>query len=262
MLFVKGFIIGLGKIIPGVSGAILAIILNVYDRLLDSLTSFFSDWKNNLRFLVTLSLGGILAILLGSKVIFFLLRRYYFFTMMFFIGLILSGTYHFGKNIRFNLLKIIVILFIVVIFAYGNTVSVDISNSFSYKTIYFLGGYISIFASIVPGISSTALLMMLGIYDNIIGLLAGEIVYDISNISYYLLGMFLSFIINIYIVDYVIKKYHDTSYTIILGLTIGSIISLFNLTFNSVITSKMLAVGIVFLILGIGVVNLINKSVK
>ena len=51
LLFLKGIIIGIGKIIPGVSGALLAINFNVYERLLNSLTNFFDDWKNNLKFI-------------------------------------------------------------------------------------------------------------------------------------------------------------------------------------------------------------------
>ena len=52
LLFMKGFVVGIGKIIPGVSGAMLAINFKVYEKLLDAVTNFFGNWKDNLIFLL------------------------------------------------------------------------------------------------------------------------------------------------------------------------------------------------------------------
>ena len=101
MLIIKGFIIGLGKIMPGVSGAMLAINFSIYEKLLDALTNFFNDWKNNLKFLILLGIGGILAIVFGSKFLLYLFDNYKFMTMMFFIGLIMGGSYNFSKKIQY-----------------------------------------------------------------------------------------------------------------------------------------------------------------
>ena len=53
-LFIKAFIIGIAKIIPGVSGAMLAVSFSIYDKLINSITNFFDDKKNNLKFLLIL----------------------------------------------------------------------------------------------------------------------------------------------------------------------------------------------------------------
>ena len=74
-LFLKGFIIGIGKIIPGLSGSLLAINFNVYERAIKAISNFFSDWKENLRFLVILGTGIFLAIVMGSKIIIYLLNK-------------------------------------------------------------------------------------------------------------------------------------------------------------------------------------------
>ena len=84
---------------PGVSGALLAINFGIYEKLLDTLTNFFDDWKNNLKFLLFLGSGGLLAIIFGSKFLLYLFNNYRFITMMFFVGLIIGGSYKFAKGI-------------------------------------------------------------------------------------------------------------------------------------------------------------------
>ena len=85
ILFIKGFIIGIGKIIPGVSGALLAINFKVYERAIEAVVNFFDDWKKNLLFITKLGSGIILSIVLCSNGIIYLLNNYRFITMMFFV---------------------------------------------------------------------------------------------------------------------------------------------------------------------------------
>ena len=72
ILFIKGFIIGIGKIIPGISGAMLAISLNLYEKGLNAITHFFNDIKNNLYFLGSLALGILFSCFFFSKILLFL----------------------------------------------------------------------------------------------------------------------------------------------------------------------------------------------
>ena len=65
-LIIKGFFIGLAKIIPGVSGAVLAILFGLYDKAIDAITNFFNDKKGNFYFLLYTGLGVLVAILFGS----------------------------------------------------------------------------------------------------------------------------------------------------------------------------------------------------
>ena len=102
MLFIKGLIIGIGKVMPGVSGALLAINFKVYDRLVESLVNFFSDWKNNLRFLVELGSGIIISIILFSNGIRYLLNNYNFLMMMLFMGLIGGGSYNYIRRVSYE----------------------------------------------------------------------------------------------------------------------------------------------------------------
>ena len=264
MLFVKGFLIGIGKIIPGVSGAILAINFNVYERLLDSLTNFFSNPKENIKFLLILGFGILLAIILGSNIILYLLNNYKFITMMFFLGLILGGTYNFSKSIKFNYKSIILMIIIISLFLLISSFNININNKSN--IIFFIGGIIEILASIVPGISATSILMMLGIYNDIIKMISKLFDYNyiVNNFNIYFsygLGMFISLIINILLsfLYYLIKKYKNESYIVILSLTIISIIFLIKLILKIKINLLTFIIGIMTLIIGLLLSCILDK---
>lgn len=268
MLFLKGFIIGLAKIIPGVSGAMIAMYLNLYEKLLDAITNFFSNWKDNLKFIIIFGLGLFLAIILGSKIILSLLLNYKFITFMFFIGLIIGGTYNFTKKINYNYQNIILIFLIIIICFLFYMVNINtnyiLKNNFYDNLIFFFGGFIDIFASLVPGISGTSLLMALGIYNNILTLISSSlnIKYVLSNLNLYLsytLGIFLSFIFNAYLINYCLKKYKNTTYSIILGLSISSILFLIITLFKNSFNFTQLISGIILLIIGMLISTILDK---
>lgn len=268
LLFLKGFLVGIGKIIPGVSGAMLAINFNVYEKLLNSITNFFDDWKNNLKFLLIFGSGVILAIILCSGIILFLLNNYMFLTMMFFIGLIFGGTYNFSKSIIFNYKSILLIIIIIISFLLLsiNNFSTDyvIKNSFIDNIVFFIGGILEVFASIVPGISGTSLLMIIGIYDDVLKIMSSIFNYSyvIDNINIYLsygIGMFISFIINSYLINYFLNKYKNISYSVILGLAISSILFLIIITFKVEFTIIEFILGIMLMVIGILISSIFDK---
>ena len=87
----RGILMGISDLIPGVSGGTIAFILGIYDRLLESISGFFSrDWKKYLGFLVPLGIGIVITLLLFSRVIEYLLEQHYEATQFFFMGLIIG----------------------------------------------------------------------------------------------------------------------------------------------------------------------------
>ena len=90
ILFLKGFIIGLRKIIPGVSGSVLAVLLGVYEKTLNNIANLKNSWKNSLKFLGPLGCGIILAIILFSRVLLYFISNYSLATMSFFFGILLA----------------------------------------------------------------------------------------------------------------------------------------------------------------------------
>ena len=90
-LVIKGFVIGIANIIPGVSGGTLAITLGIYEDLINAISHFFTNFKKNLEFLILLGIGAVLSILTLSKLINFSLTKFPVPTTLFFIGLIVGG---------------------------------------------------------------------------------------------------------------------------------------------------------------------------
>lgn len=260
MLFIKGLIIGIGKVMPGVSGALLAINFKVYDRIVESLVNFFSDWKRNLRFLLELGLGIIIAIILFSNGIRYLLNNYNFLMMMLFMGLIGGGSYNYIRRVSYERREYKYILFIVGLLIgvsfIGQMDSYVISNSFNDNIMFFLGGVIEVFTSIIPGISGTAIMMIIGIYDVVL-MLVGKI-YDISyvinNINIYIsygLGIIISFILGTLLINYLLKKRKRLMEIMIGSFSIYSILMMGVMTFSKRASVIEIILGIMLMIVGI-----------
>lgn len=260
MLFIKGLIIGIGKVMPGVSGALLAINFKVYDRIVESLVNFFSDWKKNLRFLVELGLGIIIAIILFSNGIRYLLNNYNFLMMMLFMGLIGGGSYNYIRRVSYERREYKYILFIVGLLIgisfMGQMDSYVISNSFNDNIMFFLGGIIEVFTSIIPGISGTAIMMIIGIYDMVL-MLVGKI-YDISyvinNINIYIsygLGIIISFILGTLLINYLLKKRKRLMEIMIGSFSIYSILMMGVMTFSKRASVIEIILGIMLMVVGI-----------
>lgn len=260
MLFIKGLIIGIGKVMPGVSGALLAINFKVYDRIVESLVNFFSDWKRNLRFLLELGLGIIIAIILFSNGIRYLLNNYNFLMMMLFMGLIGGGSYNYIRRVSYERREYKYILFIVGLLIgvsfMGQMDSYVISNSFNDNIMFFLGGVIEVFTSIIPGISGTAIMMIIGIYDVVL-MIVGKI-YDISyvinNINIYIsygLGIIISFILGTLLINYLLKKRKRLMEIMIGSFSIYSILMMGVMTFSKRASVIEIILGIMLMIVGI-----------
>ena len=246
----------------------IAVSFSVYDRLIDSITHFFDNKKDNFNFLLVLGSGVILAIVFFSNIVRYFIGNYYLITMMFFIGLIVGGTYNFSRNIEYSIKNIIVIIIVILLIVGISIFSTDnsyvIQNNYLDNIMFFIGGVIEIFSSIVPGISGTALFMLLGIYDSILMILGNvfDVSFVINNIMLYIsygIGMFLSFIVCSLIISYLLKRYRNLFDTIVLGLSISSIILLIMMAFRSSFVFIDLVIGIVLFFIGIVISYLLDK---
>ena len=100
MLIIKGLIIGIGKIIPGVSGSILAISLGEYERMLYAVNNYFKDVVANSKYLVKICIGIAISIILFSNIISKSINSYYIYTMFLFAGFILGSNSEIKKGIN------------------------------------------------------------------------------------------------------------------------------------------------------------------
>jgi putative membrane protein len=237
-----GIVIGGGMILPGVSGGVLAVIFGIYEQLLDSVSHFFNNVKKNIRFLTPLLIGLIIGVLIFGKILFFVFDKYPMESKFTFIGLILGGlpilfkeTERKGdKKVHLPVL-ILSFLIAITLFVLGKGTfdfdfSSNINEGFLSIFLLFLTGVIFIAGKIIPGISSSFLLMLIGMYQYLLNILNDPLA--LTNEQYLqlvpiVLGMVIGGIFLINIIQLVIKKHFSITYSVIIGFVIGSIAAIY-----------------------------------
>lgn len=233
LLFLKGMGMGGADVVPGVSGGTIAFITGIYEELLDSVKSFDKDaiklvfsgrfsafWKHiNGNFLIILLSGIFLSILSFANLIHYLLNNHPIELWSFFFGLIIISALLVTRQIRkWSLLVAIAGIFGIVL-AYFITSATPASTPDNYLFI-FISGAIAICAMILPGISGSFILLILGKYEFII-----ESVKDMNLIVIMVFGIgcavgLLSFS---RLVSWLLHVYHDVTVALLAGFMIGSL---------------------------------------
>ena len=167
----------------------------------------------------------IIAISFFSNIIVYLLDNYYLITMFIFAGLIIGSMDNIKENIKNKDIYIAIIIFIlftlVGLFNIDNTLLVK--NSLMHFLLFVLVGFIDAVTMIIPGISGTAILMMMGIYNELLDALS-NIFNNISTIIPFLIGLFIGTILTVKLVSFLFKNYRSKTYSAILGFSYSSIV--------------------------------------
>lgn len=260
-LIIKGIIIGIGKIIPGVSGSLLAMSLGVYEQLLSIISNIKDKFMGNIYFLTKIGFGIILSIILTSKIVVKCLEFYYLPTMLLFIGMIIGGLPNILKKVNPQKNDIPLLLIATIITIYILTMNnLPINNyKINYTLVDFFKiiiiGFVDAFSSVVPGISGTALLMMIGYYNTILETFSTLVDSDRLNHNVFILiPFFIGFIIGVIItskiLNYLFKKYKNKIYIIIAIFMFITTLILIKNVFSSSYTLLELIIGILLFILG------------
>ena len=255
ILLIKGVIVGIGKIIPGVSGSLLAIIMGIYDKSLNYICSFFKNINESIKYLMPIGIGLLLAIIFFSNIIFYFINNYYFPIMLLFLGLILGGipilikefkNSKLYKNDIYFIILFILISFIIYII-YINFFQL-IKFTFSKFLYWFVLGGIEASTMIIPGISGTAILMMVGCYNEIISIYANPL-SNVDLIIPFILGISVTLLILTKIINWLFNNCYKSMYLLIIILVIISIISLsLNIYLNYTNIIELVIGGILFII--------------
>ena len=211
-LFFKGLLIGLGKIIPGVSGSLIAISLNEYENMIHCINNIFN--KKSIIYLIKISLGIIISIIIGSNLILYLINKYELFLYTIFTILILLTIPKLLKEVNNYLYTIITIIIIL---------SIYLIDGLNFNNNYFVVGLIESVSMIIPGLSGTAIYNSLGLYDEILNLMSTIYLLDFREILPFSIGLLIGTISSIKLIDYCFSKYKSETYSVILGLVISSV---------------------------------------
>ncbi len=245
---VKGIFVGVANIIPGVSGGTMAVSMGIYDRLISSITNLFKQFKKSVISLLPIGIGCVIGLVGFTYAIQYLLANQPFPTCLAFIGMILGGVPILVSNLKkgmrtthtkFGAVQIIafLVLFALVIVmplmkSEGQSASLTDPGVFTIMKL-FLVGIIASATMVIPGVSGSLVLMILGYYYGIIdtlksfldslaafemdGILSGCIVLIPFGIGV-LLGIFLI----AKLIDYLFRKHSVTTYSAIMGLIVAS----------------------------------------
>lgn len=232
--FLKGIAVGVANIIPGVSGGTIALITGIFERLINAIKSFditaaklffTGKWKafaekTDFYFLLTLFVGIALAIIALARVFDYLFRDYPVYIWSYFFGLVLASIYFVAKTIdRWNFVVILMFVLGTAFAVFVSLINPAAENSnFWYL---FLCGIVAICSMILPGLSGSFVLILMGNYQ----LVAIQAInnHELSILIPVALGAIIGLIAFSHLLSWVFKKYKNPTIAVLTGFILGSL---------------------------------------
>lgn len=236
LISIKAFVVGATMVIPGVSGGSMAMILGEYDKLIGSVPGLLrkNSFKNSFIYLCIFCISAVLGIFLASKPLEMLLNSYYGIVMFFFIGAVIgtvpmiikkAGSFS-SKKIPLSIIYIligIVVVYLISLIPEGN-ISPSLDGVLSSYIYQIMAGVLISIGFILPGISTSYLLVVLGLYHPILNAISSLNVLPLIPLA---VGMLLGTLILTEFLKWAMEKHPFVTYMTILGFLFGSIIQVF-----------------------------------
>lgn len=249
-----GLVIGVANIIPGVSGGTMAVVLGIYDKLLAAIS--FKNLKQNILFLLPVGIGGAGGILLLSKAIKFLILNYPMCTNFAFIGLILGsipmiwnrmcrcapdGKLH--ASGAFWALPTFALMILFLALDNGtieNAIVTELTPAFAVKLL--LVSAVSAFAMILPGVSGSFVMLLLGTYTTVITAISDLNIIMLIPVA---AGCLLGILLGAMFISKLLQRFPQATYCAIMGLILGSLFNIypgFSLNWQGILSLLLMAV--------------------
>lgn len=277
ILVIKGFIMGIANIIPGVSGGTLALTLGIYENFIGAISHFFSKLKENIKFLLPIFIGMGLSILTMSNVISNCFDNYPIPTTLFFMGLVIGGVPMLTSRVKNSKetkeLSSYIILFLtfalVMILAFSEEIFGGTLGNASFDNLSVLGylwisiiGIIAAATMVIPGVSGSLVLMLLGYYLPIINVVKElthfeNIFPNIFIAGFFGVGVVVGIVLVAKLIEWLLTKYEKKTYFGVIGFIMASVVaipvSVYHEIGNIVFTVPQVIIGLIFLVLGLGI---------
>ena len=274
--FLKGIAVGIAMIIPGVSGGTLAVILKIYDDLINAVNQIFKHFKDSMKVILPVLLGAVVGFIALVFPLKWGLEHCPLIVVTLFVGFIVGSLPSLYKNvsgkespISFIWGVIFLALMIGLCFlpsANVNTISLNVGTWFYLVLI----GFIVSSALVAPGISGSMLLMVLGFYESILNIVSEIIKFQ--NLGHNILiliplaiGIVLGFFIVSFVMGILLKHYPVPTYFAIMGLIVGSIACIYTKTFSDyevVLDALQISLSVLSFIIGGTISFLIGRKDK
>lgn len=276
----KGMVMGIANIIPGVSGGTMAVSMGIYDKLIHSVTHLFSEFKKSIKTLIPIVVGMGLGIVGLSFVIKFLFAHFPIQTNLLFIGLIVGGLPMIFKKVKGQPIRIQHIVAFLIFFGIvvgmaaigevdkaGKAVDLNIINII----ILFAMGIIAAATMVIPGVSGSMVLMLLGYYNTIIDtiteLVTALVAVDVAGILHGV-GILVPFGVGVVVgifaiaklIEYIFMKAPYVAYWAIIGLIVASPFGIVLMNDFSGINVIAIVTGIVAFAIGFAIAMVLGKE--
>lgn len=230
----RGFIMGGTDVIPGISGATIAVLLGIYNQLIAAINGIFSkDWKKHIGFLIPLGVGIVIALFTFARVMEWLLIHHPGPTFYFFLGLII-GVLPLLFNVAdakkaFKMHHMIILLISAGLIASmtflnnGEGVIIETRTMSTYIRLFF-SGVLGSTVMVLPGISGSFVLLLIGVYPTLISALSN---FEFDVIAVTGAGILIGIITMSKVINYLFKHYRTGTFAAIIGMVIGSIFVVF-----------------------------------
>lgn len=232
-LFFKGMAMGAADVVPGVSGGTIAFITGIYEELINSIRSvdltalrlltqgkFKALWAHvNGNFLFVLIAGIGVSVLSLSRLVLWLLENQPILLWSFFFGLILASIWSVGKSIKVMKPGLITMFVVGAAVAFWIT-RVAPANTPETWWFIMLSGAVAICAMILPGISGSFILLLMGKYKFILGAIKS---FNLMVIGFFGVGMVAGILAFSHVLNWMLKRYHDLTIALLAGFMLGSL---------------------------------------
>jgi len=276
----KGMLIGIANIIPGVSGGTMAVSMGIYDRLISCISHPFKDFKNNLLFLIPIALGMGIAIIASAFGIDYLLEIFPLQTNLLFIGLIMGSLPTIYGKVKTVTMRVGHILATAIFFAVVVGMAMLNGSGGSYANLeptvtgvilLFLVGILASATMVIPGVSGSMMLLLLGYYNSILDTIKEFFVsvmsLDFSGIFATVLllapfgiGVLAGMVAIAKMIEVIFARYPFYAYWGIIGLLFGSPIAILMVGTFYEVTMAGIVTGIIALACGLFISNKLGEK--
>lgn len=266
ILFIKGVVLGVAFVIPGVSGGTLAVLMGIYEELIEAASNFYksiADFKKYFMYLLPIGLGVVFSVAVFAKLIKFGLDKAPIITILIFLGMIIGGIPALVRNVKgtktnlkdmtLMLVGLIIVISMLIFHKSNSNVVLTNMSIGGYFTLLLVGAIAAV-TMVVPGISGSFTLMLIGYYEPVLNL-----VNDITSfknlgsnlilMGTFMLGVVIGIIFISKLIEWCLKHYKRETYYAIIGFVLSSIISVIYEVSKFPFNLTHLIIGIVLLVI-------------
>lgn len=276
----KGILIGIANIIPGVSGGTMAVSMGIYDQIIGSITNLLKQFKKSILTLLPYAIGMLIAIVGVSYIIEPLFEHYPMPTASLFVGLILGGLPIILKKVKGKKIDAVNVLLFVVFFAliiglqlFGEQDNIDVKLSVSVVECIklFFVGIIASATMVIPGVSGSMILLSIGYYNPIIETVnscthalspfdSAALLNGIGILAPFGIGVVIGIFAIAKIIEFLLLKFECKTYYAILGLIIASPFAIFMSIGIGTVTATSVIVSVLMFAVGFAVAYFLGRE--